>query len=316
MSEISSKPPVLFKKILSEDYDDGQTVFTIAGTLSALYPVKKGEGAKGPWEFQNGKMKDSEGTEIDISFSSNSQPTSAKGKKITIRAVKTDQHGWNGIKVEDQSFTPQGQNEPVNKRVLKISGSANIEYDGEAASKPAGGTGAQSGGGQQSSGFAATAGMHPELFLMDITNFHMRCHYYAEQAYPDEAATDGKPAVNNTALRQSATASIFIEGVRHQMHINYGENAKKPIPVKIPPAPKDPAQWKECVIPKGEFMGKTLAELPDDKLMAFYDALKGKDTPFSNCVEFAADERGLLKKAKEQEKNDRALDAAEDDIPF
>lgn len=314
MSEVSTKPPVPFKKIKSEDYDDGQVVQTIAGTIISLFDVKKGESSGGnPYEFQNGKMKDSEGTEIDICFSSNSQPKTAKGKKVTIRSVKTEQHGWNGIKVEDQSFTPQGKSEPVQKRVLKITGSADITYDGGESSAKSGASASQSGGGQ--SGFQATAGMHPEVFLADVVAFHRRCYECAESAYPDLPNEDKTKIMDNSALRQSATAAIFIEGVRHQMHINYIENSKKPVPVKIPPPPKNPAQWRECIIPKGEMMGKTLADLNDDQLMAFYDAMKDKEHPFAKCVQFAADERGLLKKQKEA---DAALepDPAEDDIPF
>lgn len=297
--ETSTKPPVPFGKIKGEDYDDGQVVLCIAGTITGLYEAKKGETTNGPWEFQNGTMKDAEGTEIGISFSKNTQPMTAKGKKVTIRSVKSDQHGWNGVKVEDQKYTPKGKDEEVTKRVLKITASAEIIYDGGAAQKPSN---------PAQSKPSDTSNTHPENVLADIVNLHTRCAHYIGQAYPDS----GEGAISPEA-RQAFVSSVFIQACRQGLDLNYMDRASKPVPPKITPAPSDPKQWATCMIPTGSKAGKTLKELDDEQMKKLYDSCKDSKTAFGKCVQQAAEDRGLLK--QEQEEN-AALEPEGDDVPF
>lgn len=320
-NEVSTKDPVSFEKI-KNDYDDGQTVMTIAGTITALYPVKKG----GDWEYQNGKMKDRNGEEIDISFSKNTQPDSVKGQKVVIRSVKHEKHGWLGVKVEDQNYEKNG--EQINKRVLKIVASANIEFEGKSGgSKPQSSQSQNGDSGKYPHGAGQTqqqSSTHPEPVLQDLISLHMRCRSYAEQAYPDlkEDPEAHTPAQNNESLRAQATASIFIEASKMGLAWNFTERVSAPIPQKIAPPPKDPKNWRQCQIPKGEMVGKTLADLTEEQLTKLFDAVKESTTAFAGCVRYGFDELGYLKKRQDaeakQRENDKALEpeTEEDDIPF
>lgn len=330
MGEVSTKPPVAFKRILGEDYDDGQIVQTIQGTISKLFPAKKGTSSNGEWEFQNGKMKDSEGTEIDISFAKNTQPMTAANKKVTIRSIKTDQHGWNGIKVEDQSYTPANATEPVTKRVLKITATADIVYDGgdggvssQPENRPSGNAGAQS----QPSGEWKGGCMpymphdiHPEMGIADIAHLHSKCVNTVEMMYPLGAKKgEGIP----DEMRQSFIASLFIESCRQGLQVNYMARASKPVPPKINPPPADPKDWKLCQIPKGEHAGKTLDKLDEGTLTKYYDDVKDRDGKLANCIKQAFEDLGYLAKRLEAERKQAAEDKAVDpekqegdDIPW
>lgn len=303
MSNVSDKPPVLFSRIKS-DYDDGQVVMCISGTLTAIFDPKKGE----TYEYQSATMKDSEGTEMSISFSKNSQPKTAKGKKVTIRSVKHEQHGWLGIKVEDQEYEKDGQQ--IKKRVLKITSTADIQYHDSASG---GGGNASSGPGPGTASgpaYRPPDDRHPELVLADITAFHQRCRFYASQAY----VIGTEPGNVSQEEFQAYVSSIFIEGCRQGAQQNYQERALKPIPPKITPPPT-PDKWKECMIPKGSMIGKTLGDLTDEQLKAFYTAImegKTPNSPFGLCVQEGAKEKNLIPPPPD----DAALDPEGDDIPF
>ena len=307
MSNVSDKPPVAFSKI-KEDYDDGQTVMCIRGTITSLFDPKKGD----TYEYQNGTMKDEAGVEMGISFSKNSQPKTAKGKKVTIRSVKNEQHGWLGIKVEDQSYVKEG--EQVNKRVLKITGSAEITYAGESSGSGGGGAHTPHTETPASSSARAPDPRHPELILIDITAFHQRCYKYASDAY-----TVGKKDGEISAEAfQAFVSSIFIEGCRQGAQVNYQERAMKPVPPKITPPPT-PDKWKECMIPKGSMIGKTLADMEDEKLKSLYLAImeqKNPNTPFGLCVQAGAKERNLIPEPKSDESGDDPNWGGDDGIPL
>lgn len=303
MSNVSDKPPVLFSRIKSE-YEDGQTVMCISGTITSIFAPKKGD----TYEYQNATMKDAEGTEMGISFSKNSQPTTAKGKKVTIRSVKHETHGWLGIKVEDQEYEKDGNQ--VKKRVLKITSTAEVTYaDAGGGTNPNAGPGTASGPAYR----PPQDDRHPELILADITSFHQRCYHYAGQAY-----TIGIEAGQVTSdAFQAFVSSIFIEGCRQGAQTNYQERALKPIPPKILPPPT-PDKWKECMIPKGSMMGKTLADLSDEQLKAFYTAImegKTPNSPFGLCVQEGAKEKNLIPPPPDKSE-DADLDPSGDDIPF
>lgn len=295
---MSEAKPVPFKKIKSDEYADGQIVMCIAGTITSIYAAKTGD----TYEYQNGKIKDSEGTEMDISFSKNTQPLTAKGKKVTIKSIKSEQHGWLGIKVEDQSYTPQGKDEPVQKRVLKITATAEVVYDG--GTTTASGKSDSGATGATKSSQGSQGGRHPDEVLRELIMMHARCYDFAKGVYDPKEMP---------AQLQSATASIFIEACKMGVAYNFVEEVSKPVPPKITTAPSDPSLWKTCMIPSGLMVGKTLADLDDDGMMKFYEALKDKETKFANCVKQAAEDRGLLKQAEPD-----PLEPSEDsdDIPF
>lgn len=301
MNEPSTKPPVPFKE-LKEDYEDKQIVMTIAGKITALYDIRKGD----TYEYQPGKMKDDAGTEMDICFSKATQPLTAKGKHVVIKSIKSDKHGWLGIKVEDQTFTKD--DETVTKRLLKITASAEIVYDGEAAQSS--GKSKPTGEGKQQQ--QKTDG-HPIVILDDLLALHRKCYEVVQAKYsnanlPHEA-------------QQPFVSTLFIEMCRQNQQHNFIERAAKPLPPKITPAPEDPKQWRDCMIPSGSMVGKTLKDLDAEGLTKFYDALKDKETKFANCVKSAYEETGLLKarqdaEAKATGENQALKPEDVDDIPF
>lgn len=308
MSTQSDKPPVPFAKILSEEYDEDQNVKHIQGTITGLYPVKKGTSAKGDWEFQNGKMKDSAGTEIDIIFASNSQPASAKGQKVTIKSTHTEQHGWNGIKVEDQKYEKDGKQ--IHKRCLKITATASIIYEGGVYS----GQEKKSEGQTQSKGNVSTqpsSSAHPAPIIQDYVALHGYCSGQILQNYGDKVSPE---------FLSSATATIFIEACRNGLQHDFIDRANKPLPPKITPPPSDPSLWETAMIPNGTMMGKTLKDLDETQLTKYYDAVKEKDNPMANCVKFGFEARGYLKKRQDAEAKaadeNKALAPDDTDVPF
>lgn len=308
MSTQSDKPPVPFAKILSEEYDDDQNVKHIQGTITALYEIKRGSSPKGDYEFQNGRMKDAAGTEIDISFSSNSQPTSAKGQKVTIKSTHTEQHGWNGVKVEDQTFESKG--ETRHKRLLKITATASIIYEGGVYSgqekKPEGQT--------QSKGNVSTqpsSSAHPAPIIQDYVALHGFIENQLRQNYGDKIDPE---------ILSRYVATVFIKATDDGLHHNFIERANAPLPPKITTPPSDPTLWETAMIPNGTMMGKTLKDLDETQLTKYYDAVKEKDNPMANCVKFGFEARGYLKKRQDAEAKaadeNKALSPEDSDVPF
>lgn len=314
MSVTSEKPPVSFA-IIKQDYDDAQYVPCITGILKALFPVRKGESDKGPWEFQNGVIKDPAGEEMDISFAKCTQPETAKGKKITIRAVKSEQHGWQGLKVEDQTFTKDG--ETKKKRILKVTASAEIVYEGggssgkspdTTASGPTGAGAVTGSGGNKWQGGSMPFmphDIHPETALIDITGLHTRAAHYAAQAY-GKPGEEGGPTAE---FFQSTVASIFIESCRQGLQVDYMDRSSKPIPLKIEPLPADLEQWATAMIPKGSMAGQRLGQISDENLKRLYEPVREKDSLWAKLVQEGVKARNLLPPVEKP-----SADA--DDIPW
>lgn len=300
--------PVSIKKIKS-DKDDGDNVKCIQGTITKLFPIKKGSGSGGEFEYQNGEFKDNDGDTIKICFSKCSQPDGAKGKKVTITSIRHDTHGWLGIKIADSEYVKnEGKDNEtkVKERQLKIVPSAEIKYEGGAPSSEPART-QTSGGGSSSSRQDLT--LHPKLVLKDICLMHARVTDLVNEIYK------GAEGVTPEFI-QGAVGTVFIESARSGLHHDFEKRYNAELPKVYPPAPKDPKDWDVCVIPKGEFAGKTLKELPTDKLRELHVALdKNKsNTPFAECVYQAAKDRKIFE--KEKPPADPDLDPPEDDIPF
>jgi hypothetical protein len=122
----------------------------------------------------------------------------------------------------------------------------------------------------------------------------------------------------DAAFMQGAIATIYIEAAKNGLTHNFVERMNKPIPKQYPKPPKDHEKdWDVCIVPKGEFEGKTLKELPEGKLRELYTALKkqSSESDFAKCVYSAAKAREIFK--EEEKPKDPDLDPQpEDDIPF
>lgn len=304
--------PMTIKRIKA-DKEDADNVKCIKGTITKLFDAKKGQGDSGDWEYQNGEFKDENGDSIKICFSKCSQPKGARGRPVVITSIKSEQHGWLGIKVEDKSYEKDG--EPVKERTLKITPSAEIVFKGEAPSET--GSGGGGGGGKPSSNTGGGGGgqsrpaqnltLHPQVVLEDMIFLHSKVTDLVTQLYGGEG---GKPP----EFIQATVGTIFIEAAKCGLTHDFKARIAKPIPKTYPPAPNDPKDWDACIIPKGEYEGKTLKDLPDDKLKELFAAVKESSTAFAKCVREAAAVRKVFK--EEPKATDPDLDPPEDDIPF
>lgn len=286
------------------EFTDGDTVKKVRGKITALYEVRRGD----DYEYQNGDFVGEDGGKVRICFSKCSQSSSVKNKTITITAHK-GKDGWTGIKVIDKEYEKDG--EKKSQRELRITPTANIEIEGGGSSggeSSGGGQSKSSGGGGQSQ---PRNEAHPSLVIEDTIMLHFDVKRKLKELYGE-------------SFREEDVATVFIALDKQGQTINYKERAAKPIPVKYPPAPKDPNDWKECVMPWGKegVIGRKLSAIEPDKIKAIhaYFEEKGLNTDLAECVYQAARDLKLFEeenKAKEQQAaDDAALDAAPDDIPF
>ncbi len=302
---IMSKP-VLISKILDPDeFADKAIIMCIEGTLTKLYDATTGD----DYEYQNGEFKDSTGKTIKITFSKCTQPSTAKGKKVTISAVKSDKHGWQGLKVEDKTYTSKGKE--VSERIIKVTATAQIEYGGASSNEGSGSSGSgkpQSVGTGSGTQSQPKSDIHPKKAIGDMLLLHVAITTLVNETYGEKISD---------AAKQGAVATLFIESAKQGLVWDFEKRNAKELPKQYPPAPKDPKDWKNCVIPKGEFEGKTLEELPEDRLLELFNVLddKGSNTPFAECVYQAAKDRDVLPKddPKQPESSD---EPEEDSIPF
>jgi hypothetical protein len=293
MSEETS--PVPFKKILNpEEFGDGDIIRAIRGTITALYKVRSGEGRQGHFEYQDGRIKDEAGTEMTVTFASCTQPESAKGKKVTISSVKTENFGKQGVKLEIETFKKGG--EDVTQKKLRITKAANIVYEGGAPR-----TGESS---QAQTTNRTNMQLHPKEALKDMLDMHSTIASLVSERYPESQES-----------KASFIATIFIEAARQGLIPDFANRYGKKV---IPAAPKDPSKWSSCVVPKGSNEGKTLADIPDEDLLKLYSYLVDSDskTDFAKCVYQAAMDRDILPKNEPETAGEPVDDNDLDDIPF
>lgn len=294
---------VTIKEILDTDkYDDQQIVKCVSGTIIGIFDPTKGTGANGEWEYQNGTLKDATG-QIKVSFSKCSQPKSAKGKKITMSSFKTEKHGWQGVKVADSSYEKDGKT--VNERVLKITPTATIEYEGGAPSESSSSTGGSGKPGQSQpqtvSKYEHDLSIHPALIVGNILSLHLAVHKQVTAEYPIK-----KGEVSEETQR-AYVSSVFIESVKQGAGIDYVRRQAKPAPplAGYPPPPEDPSEWKTCIMPKGNYEGKTIADIPDDKLLEYYNKYQEakSQSALAKCIYQAAEDRKILPQDEPEEQS-------------
>lgn len=286
-----------------EGMDDGDIVKCIQGTITAIYEAKKGD----TYEYQNGLLKDATGT-VAICFSKCSQPLSAKGREVILTSHKTEKFGWQGVKIEDQRFEKEGKQ--VTKRVLKITPTASIEYQGAPPAAD------QAKGAAPGKATSTAPAKHPLAILDDLIDCYSVCLTRVRADYPDIPFED----------QRAIATTIFIEGNKgyglsndFNVRANADPNAKPEPPAESesPAEPERPVKeakapdeaWRKVVIPKGLYKGKTLAEVPEEKLKElfnYYDT-NGDNSPMAEAVYAAAFARGVVQPAKVD---------ADDNVPY
>jgi hypothetical protein len=84
---------------------DGANIASIAGTLTAVYPPKTGQSARGPYSFQDLVLQDETG-EIKVSVQQPGEPAvgvNLKGRHVTISS-KSGPKGLSGVYAEDHTY--------------------------------------------------------------------------------------------------------------------------------------------------------------------------------------------------------------------
>lgn len=292
-----------------ESFDDGQAVSRVTGVITTIFDPKKGE----DYEYQSAKLKDDTG-EIEISFSKCSQPKSAKGQPVTFTSVKTA-HGVQGVKVADSTYTSKKTNETVSKRILKITPTCEIVYEGGALAQPAS-TPAPAGKAQSSQPQPQGSRFQTDM-LNDLADLQLSCFLQTITKIGAAIEKEGMVVSDHMDNVCSMATSLFIQSERAGLANMWRAGAVKA--VTYPPTPKDPSQWRECYVPKGKLQGKTLAEVPDADLLALFSYYDGKkdNGAFAENVYRAAHDRGILPKSEPKSDPDPVdSDDDSDEIPF
>lgn len=268
-----------------ETFSDKEIVKLVKGKITKLFNPRKGGSGDDHWEYQSGELMDVTG-KIEISFSKCSQPMSAKGQDVTFESQKTDNFGWQGVKVEDSEYDNK-EGEHVKKRILKITPTANIIYAG---GTPQGSTGESKG----ETSKQQPSNVNTKQAFSDLVALYKSC--YSEALNLDTEITKNPQAL------VAATATMFIESCRQGLAFDFQvkfsnkppkkdkeeekeeEEGKEEKKEKKPPVEMSPAELKKIKIPKGEHAGTLVKDLPYEKLKDLYDAYAEKDPPWQSPV--------------------------------
>lgn len=84
--------------------EDGEIVSSVKGRITAIYDQTAGESDKGPWSFQNLELKDATGA-IRVTLKDREPlAKSYKNKEVYISSIKSEKHGFVGVKRKDEDF--------------------------------------------------------------------------------------------------------------------------------------------------------------------------------------------------------------------
>lgn len=308
---------------IANEYRDGQSIYIVEGTLTKLYPPKNTNFG----ELQNGEIKDEHGDALKITFADCSQDNrTARNQFIRVESVE-GQHGWTGVKVKDDEQYG---------RSIWVTQSASVTFPNggnrrpqgnerprESRREPQGGQGGQRG--QRTQGPPPRQqgrqpdreqrgeqrgergeSRRPENQWESVDRI-VDCYKFVRSLVNEKMGED---------FREEQAATVFIEVAKAGVVALWSPNAKKPN--RYPPAPSDPTKWADCVVPSGNYEGKTLADVTDEDLVKMFDYYdkKGANTPFAECVYKATEDRKLFKQEPSNTGTREEEPDAEDDIPF
>jgi len=249
----------------------------VTGKITKLFPEKQHEGNYGPYTIQNGEIE-VDGKSYKLSFWKNTQPESAKGRTVTLSSTR-GKHGMNGVTFEEESYKNK-DGQQIHNEVIKVSASAKVEYDG-ISDEPVR---------RSETTKVAIVTDNPEKALDEIVEMHQYIDSLVRMAYL------GK--ITDEETLRSYVSSVFIEanrnGIRYSRH-----KTEEPKAVELKQEePKDefnPEDWASAIVPSGSQKGKKLAAIGKPALTKLYEYYleKGFTTPFSKCVEKAAEDLHL-----------------------
>lgn len=256
----------------------------VTGKITKLFPEKQAEGQYGPYTIQNGEIE-VDGQPYKLAFWKNTQPESAKGRTVTLSSTR-GKHGLNGVTFEEETYKNK-EGQQVHNQVIKVTASGKVEFDGE-SEEPA-----RVAPTQHSKSIVSD---NPEQELDRIVETHLYINSLVRMAYSK---------VTDEETLRAYVSSVFIEANRKGISISRSE--PKPEPKAEEPAELDPKEWASVIVPSGSHKDKKLAEIGKPALTKLYQYYldKGFITPFSKCVEQAAQDLNLDAPVEET-----------DDIPY
>lgn len=257
----------------------------VTGKITKLFPEKKFEGSYGPTSVQNGEIE-VDGQAYKIAFWKCTQPESAKNRTVTLSSTRGKQ-GLSGVTFEKDSYEKEGKK--IENLLIKVTASSKIEYDGE-SEEPA-----RVAPTQHSKSIVTD---NPEQALDQIVETHLYINSLVRMAYSK---------VSDEETLRAYVSSVFIEANRKGISIGKSEPKSEP-KVEEPKAEElDPKEWASVIVPSGSHKDKKLAEIGKPALTKLYQYYldKGFITPFSKCVEQAAQDLNLDAPVEET-----------DDIPY
>ena len=260
----------------------------VTGKITKLFPEKQHEGSYGPTSVQNGVIE-VDGQAYKIAFWKCTQPESAKGRTVTLSSTR-GKHGMNGVTFEEESYKNK-EGQQIHNQVIKVSASAKIEYDG-ANEEPVRVSPAQHS--------KVIVSDNPEQALDQIVETHQYIDSLVRMAYL------GK--VTDEETLRAYVSSVFIEANRKGISIGKSEPKSEPKVEETKPAELDPKDWASAIVPSGSQKDKKLGEIGKPALTKLYQFYleKGFTTPFSKCVEQAAQDFNL----------DAPVEEDADEIPY
>ena len=244
----------------------------VTGKITKLFPEKQHEGNYGPYTIQNGEIE-VDGKPYKLAFWKNTQPESAKGRTVALSSTR-GKHGVNGVTFEEESYKNK-EGQQIHNQVIKVSASAKVEYDG-VSEEPA-----------RVASSATPKSIvtdNPENAIDEIVEMHRYINGVVRHAYKD---------VGDEETLRSYVSSVFIEANRKG--IRYSTKVEEPKVEEPKVVEPDPLDWASAIVPSGSQKGKKLAEIGKPALTKLYEYYleKGFTTPFSKCVEKAAEDLNL-----------------------
>jgi hypothetical protein len=263
-----------------EGIEQKDIIKRVTGKVTKLWEPKTFNGPKGEFVIQGGDIE-IDGETYGLKFFNNTQEQSLKGNVITLSSIR-GKHGLTGVSLEHETY--EGKNGKVDRDIIKVTATGKVEFD-RPNEEPV-----------RVSSAKVIVTDNPEEALDQIVETHQYIDSLVRMAYL------GK--VTDEETLRAYVSSVFIEANRKGISI--GKSEPKSEPKVEQPAELNPKLWAEVIVPSGSHAGKKLGGIGKPELTKLYQyyLAKGFNTPFSKCVEQAAEDFHLDAPIIEEEEAD------------
>jgi hypothetical protein len=263
-----------------EGIEQKDIIKRVTGKVTKLWEPKTFTGPKGEFVIQGGDIE-IDGQNYGLKFFNNTQEQSIKGNVVTLSSIR-GKHGMTGVSLEHETY--EGKNGKVDRDIIKVTATGKVEFD-RPNEEPV-----------RVSSPKVIVTDNAEEALDQIVETHLYIDSLVRMAYL------GK--ITDEETLRAYVSSVFIEANRKGISI--GKPEPKPEPKVEKPAELNPKLWAEVIVPSGSHAGKKLGGIGKPELTKLYQyyLAKGFNTPFSKCVEQAAEDFHLDAPIIEEEEAD------------